>query len=302
MLKRNVTDCFGPRIRELLTTYDWQDISEIRLRIGRPLILRSGAKEYFVGSGGLPTGGIQNAYRASQSDLKETVNMISNYSLYAVQEQLKFGYITVEGGHRAALGGSTVCENGKITCIKNISSVSMRVACERKGCAAEAVKYVIGEPIKNTLIVSPVCGGKTTMLRDMLRILSDGGLTVGISDERGEIAACYEGMPQLDVGERTDVLDCCPKAEGMSMLVRNMSPDIAAADEIGSKEDIRAMREAALSGTAVICTAHGTGFDDIIKRLPEVADFFDVFIILEGRNSPGKIKKILNSRGEALCL
>lgn len=300
MLKTNVTDCFGGRLKGILMAYDWENISEIRVRIGRPLILKRGAEEFFADEKGQPVNKVEKAITVDAGDIGEMLNMLSDYSLYAVQEQLKFGFITVPGGHRAALAGTAVTENGRITTLRNISSISLRIAGERIGCAAEAVKYADGQ--KNVLIVSPVCGGKTTMLRDMLRILSDSGYTVGISDERGEIAACHMGVPQLDVGKRTDVLDCCPKALGMSMLVRTMSPDIVAADEIGSEEDIRAIREAALSGSAVICTAHGTDFDDIKGRLRDNTDIFDTYIFLEGKKSPGKIKVVLDSKGESLCL
>ncbi len=299
MLKKNVTDCFGRRLKGILTAYDWVDINEIRIRTGRPVILKLGGEEVFVDENGRPSENIELAVKAEDADIAEMLNMLSDYSLYAVQEQLKFGFITVPGGHRAALAGTAVTGNGMITTLKNISSVSLRIAGEKIGCASEAVKYTYGS--KNVLIVSPVCGGKTTMLRDMLRILSNDGHTVGISDERGEIAACYMGVPQLDVGVRTDVLDCCPKALGLSMLVRTMSPDIVAADEIGTDEDIRAIREAALSGVSVICTAHGTDLNDIKGRLKDNTDIFDTYIFLEGRKRPGRIKAVFNNEGELLC-
>lgn len=300
MLKTNVVECFGPRLKSLLTAYDWNGINEIRIRAGKPLILKRGAAEYFCDLGGQPIINIESAFRPEKEDIDEIMNMLSDYSLYAVQEQLKFGFITVKGGHRAAVAGNVVTENGNIVTVKNISSISLRIASEKKGCAEKASKFVLDKKLNSTLIVSPVCGGKTTMLRDILRILSDGGYTVGISDERGEIAACYMGIPQLDVGERTDVLDCCPKDKGLSMLVRTMSPDIVAADEIGTSGDIKAIKEAKFSGTAVICTAHGNNMDDIKNRFAETEDIFDRYIFLEGRKYPGKIKEVLNSRGEPI--
>ncbi len=300
MLKTNVTDCFGKRLKDLLISCDCAEANEIRIRIGKPVILRYSGRESFITEDGSLTENIDEAVRANSADISDMVNMLSSYSLYAFQEQIKQGFITVPGGHRAALAGTAVTENEKITALKNISSVSLRIASERIGCAEEALRY-IKEP-QNTLIVSPVCGGKTTMLRDLLRLLSNLGYTVGISDERGEIAACYMGVPQLDMGERTDVLDSCPKALGMSMLVRTMSPDIVAADEIGTEDDIKAIREASLSGSAVVCTAHGADYDDIKKRLGENINIFNVIIFLEGRKNPGKIKSVVNSKGESLCL
>lgn len=301
MLKTNVIDCFNGRLKRLLLENDWNDINEIRIRVGKPLILKSGIKEFFMDADGKQTKDVCNAFRSSKEDIDGILNMLSNYSLYAVQEQLKYGFITVPGGHRAAVAGTVVSENGIITTIKNIGSISLRIASERKGCAKDAVSFADDGGLKNILIVSPVCGGKTTILRDLLRILSNRGYTVGISDERGEIAACYMGVPQLDVGERSDVLDCCPKAKGLSMLIRTMSPDIVSADEIGTAEDMKAVREAALSGSSLICTAHGADMDDIKKRFSESLDIFDRYIFLEGRNNPGKIKTVVDKKGEALC-
>ena len=286
MIKEDVLNCFGERIRNLLLNEDWKDINEIRIRTGRALILRRGAEEIFIDSTGKKTSDLKRAFRAEKTDIEEIMNMISDYSLYAFSSQLKEGFITVPGGH-------------KISTIKNISSVSLRIASEKKGCADQLVKKLFDNGLKNTLIVSPVCGGKTTILRDILRILSDGGKTVGISDERGEIAACYMGIPQLDVGERTDVLDCCPKAEGMSMLIRTMSPDIVAADEIGTKEDMAAIRQAGLCGSSVICTAHGDDMESIKKRFVGT-DMFERYVFLEGRTCPGKVKALYDAGGERL--
>lgn len=299
MIKEDVLNCFGERIRNLLLNEDWKDINEIRIRTGRALILRRGAEEIFIDGTGKKISDLKRAFRAEKTDIEEIMNMISDYSLYAFSSQLKEGFITVPGGHRAAVAGTVVLDKHEISTIKNISSVSLRIASEKKGCAAQLVKKLFDNGLKNTLIVSPVCGGKTTILRDILRILSDGGKTVGISDERGEIAACYMGIPQLDVGERTDVLDCCPKAEGMSMLIRTMSPDIVAADEIGTKEDMAAIRQAGLCGSSVICTAHGDDMESIKKRFAGT-DMFERYVFLEGRTCPGKVKALYDAGGERL--
>ena len=299
MLGLDVLDCFGEKLKFLLQKEDWEGINEIRVRTGSAVILKKGAEEFFMGPGGLRTKDIASAYRADRADVEEMVNMISCYSLYAFSNQLKEGFITVPGGHRAGLAGSAVTDGREIGTIKNISSAALRIASQRKGCASGLVKNIFSDGLKSVLIVSPVCGGKTTMLRDVLRILSDGGYTVGLSDERGEIAACYMGEPQLDIGERTDVLDCCPKAEGLEMLIRAMSPDIAAADEIGSAADIAAIERAALSGAKVICTAHGENMEAVKKKFGN-SDIFERYVFLEGRTSPGKIKEIYDGGGELL--
>lgn len=299
MLNTDVLNCFGEKLKEMLKTEDWQGINEIRLRTGRTLILRRGAEEIFIDSRGRATRDGRIAYRAERNDVESFMNMISDYSLYAFSSQLKEGFITVPGGHRAAVAGTAVTDGNGISTIKNISSVSLRIASERKGCAAWITEKLFKDGLKSVLIVSPVCGGKTTLLRDMLRILSDGGNTVGISDERGEIAACYMGMPQLDVGERTDVLDCCPKAEGMAMLIRTMSPDIVAADEIGTDADLSAMGQAALCGASVICTAHGSDVQSIKSRFMD-RGIFDRYVFLEGRSRPGNIKAVYDGGGDIL--
>ncbi len=303
MLKNTVLDCFGPKMKQILSNNDWKSINEIRLRVGKPLILKSGAEEYYADDYGAKTENEAISYRPDAKDIEEMLNMISDYSLYSVQEQLRSGFITVQGGHRAAFAGRVVTENNKITTIKNIGSVSLRIAEEKKGCGKEAVKYVCENGLKNTIIVSPVCGGKTTMLRDVVRILSNGGITVGMADERGELAACYMGVAQLDVGRRTDVIDNCPKSYAMSMLIRTMSPDLICADEIGTEEDFNAIKEASLCGSAVICTAHGGNISDILKRceMNGADDIFDRYILLEGRKTPGKIIGVFDKKGEQIC-
>ena len=304
MLKNTVLDCFGEKMRKILGGYDWRNINEIRVRAERPVILKSGNNEYFVNNDGQAVFEPQNGYIAEHSDLEQMVNMISDYSLYSVQEQLRKGFITVRGGHRAAFAGSYAVENGQVCTVKNIGSINIRIAGEIKNCADDVLRFFGRGVLKNTLIISPVCGGKTTLLRDMARQLSEDGATVGIADERGEIAACYMGVPQLDVGARTDVIDGCPKADAISMLIRTMSPELICADEIGAEEDFSAMREAALSGAFVICTAHGRDEEDIYKKFgyQRIAEIFDRLIVLEGRNNIGKIKHIANGRGEKICL
>lgn len=303
MLKNTVLDCFGPKMKQILSNNDWKSINEIRLRIGKPMILKSGAAEFYADEYGIKTENEAFSYKPDAKDIEEMLNMISDYSLYSVQEQLRYGFITVQGGHRAAFAGRVVTENNKITTIKNIGSAALRIAEEKIGCGKEAVKYVCEDGLKNTLIVSPVCGGKTTMLRDIIRILSNDGITVGLADERGEIAACYMGVAQLDVGKRTDVIDSCPKAYALSMLIRTMSPDLICADEIGSEEDFRALSQACLCGSAVICTAHGGSIDDVLKRceMNGAENIFERYILLEGRKAPGKIIGVFNKKGERLC-
>lgn len=285
---------------------EFSSMEEIRLRSGKPLIIRRDGKEYFVDNLGGTSAENRNSYIVTAQDILATVTLMSGYSIYAYGEELKSGYITLQGGHRVGICGKTIVEKGVVQTIKNISALNIRVSHELFGCADKAVKYIInGRSIRHTLIVSPPRCGKTTLLRDLVRQISDGikssgfeGLSVGVVDERSEIAGSYMGTAQNDVGIRTDVLDCCPKSEGMIMLIRSMSPEVIAVDEIGKKEDIYAIEEIINAGIKLICTVHGDNITDIINK-PELDNLlkkkiFERIIILSYKNGPGTIDSILD--------
>ena len=205
-------------------------------------------------------------------------------SIYAYKKQLCEGYITIKGGHRVGIAGTAVIENGEIINIKYITSLNFRIARQVLNCSNRIIGQVIdtkNQTIFNTLIVSPPGKGKTTILRDLIRKLSNGmseinfkGKTCGVVDERGEIAAMYRGIPQNDIGIRTDIIDNVSKPKGIKILIRTMAPEIIACDEIGSSEDIQAIEEAMLSGVKGIFTMHGKHIEDVnanrhIKKLIE---------------------------------
>ena len=198
------------------------------------------------------------------------------------------GYITVKGGHRVGITGNCVIESGKVININYISSINFRIARQVFGCSNSILPCVLKlkeNTIFNTLIVSPPGAGKTTLLRDLVRNISNGiekynfkGLNVGLIDERSEIAAMYKGIAQNEVGIRTDVLDNIPKARGMRMLIRSMAPQVIIADEIGTKEDVTAIRKATCLGVKGIFTAHGTSLEDL-KKNKELQDILEDKII-----------------------
>lgn len=282
------------------------NLEEIRLREGRPVSLVTSDGDFFLSPDGRITGDYGTAYRLGRDEMSRTFQLISASSVYAWEEELKNGFLTLRGGHRVGLAGRTVIESGRIRTIKHIAGLNLRLAREVRGAADLVIPFLVhAGGIHHTLILSPPQAGKTTLLRDIIRQISEGvprlgfaGAKVGLVDERSEVAACYEGVPQKDVGPRTDVLDACPKAEGMMLLIRSMSPQVIAADELGRAEDADAVMEAIHSGVAVLTTAHGATVDEIWRR-PAFARLaaFGVFqraIVLGRSSGPGTVEKVLD--------
>lgn len=307
-----------PELRELINESLHAEIGrieEIRLRVDRPLIFRTGEIELTIGKDRKKTSEIAKGIKAKPKDLENCIEIISQSSLYAWEDELKNGYLTIPGGHRIGLVGRAVLEQGAIKTIKEISGLNYRLGRELKGCGDNVIPFLIDkEKICHTLIVSPPQCGKTTLLRDIIRQLSNGaekeylynGVNVGLVDERSEIAGTYCGRPQFDIGVRTDVLDACPKAQGMIMLIRAMSPRVIATDEIGKSEDIEALNQALQSGVSVITTVHGSGFEEISRRavLRELlqAKFFDRIIVLSRRNGAGTLEAVYDGKNQGrLC-
>jgi len=278
-----------------------QGTQEVRLRCDLPLLIRKADKEWFISNAGRLTTLASEAYTVTAQDIAATVEIISDHSLYAFEEELRSGYLTLPGGHRVGVAGRAVVTSGAVRTIKNINSLHIRIAHALPGCAAPLLPFIGGH---HTMILSPPGCGKTTLLRDAARLLSNGGLTIGMVDERSELAGCYRGKPQNDVGIRTDVLDGCPKAQGMLMLLRAMSPHTIVVDELGRREELEAIEDILSAGVRLICTAHGHSLDELAKRpvLKEILakGFIKRFIVLDGKPHAGHVAGIFDENGRRL--
>lgn len=297
---RNILRCFPMRVSKKIDDFFLSEninlnlLEEIRIRINRPILLKIGQEEKKI------------EHIVTSEEILETLQHICDNSIYSYQNQICNGYITMQGGHRVGITGNAVIKDGKVININYVSSLNFRIAKQVLGASNKIIKYIINEEentIYSTLIVSPPGVGKTTILRDLIRKLSNGieqinyrGINIGIVDERGEIAAMYRGVPQNDVGIRTDVLDNVTKALGMTMLIRSMAPKVIVADEIGNKNEVEPIMQAVCSGIKGIFTAHGACIEDIKLNptIRELADngVFERIIFLSDKKEKGEVEKI----------
>lgn len=286
------------KLRKMISKVDESVLDkaeEIRMRVNMPFYIYGEGREHYINRDGITVDWI-NSYKPTKEDINQTLELMSEYSIYAFNEEIIKGYLSLQGGIRVGLVGKTVVENDMVKTIKNISGLNIRISRQVVGCSNILLDYINEGQVYNTLIISPPACGKTTMLRDIVRELSNDGNVIGLVDERSEIAGTYLGNSQLDVGRRTDILDCCPKAIGMKMLLRSMAPDIIVADEIGSVEDIRAIDDVINSGVKLICTVHGSNIEELRQRstLRELIEkkVFERYVVLSKRMGVGTIEGI----------
>lgn len=305
---KNILKVLSSNIRSIVENHMMffeKNAYEIRLRINSPVNIKSLHGNYFLDIDKKSLNIPEAYYTIKKKDIDETISCLTLNSIHAFEKEIKNGYITIEGGHRVGLSGDCIYENDTFKGFKNISSVNIRIAREFKGCSIEYLKYIISVTgnIYNTLIIGPPLSGKTTFIRDISANLADGvkelgfqGYDITVIDERGEISAMYNGVPQMYLGKRSDILAYCMKKEGFTMSIRALSPAIIISDELGSRDDFEIIQYALKSGVKIITTAHGYDMDDIKKNIymKNIIEnnFFDRIITLKNIHKPSSVKQI----------
>lgn len=309
-IKENILIHFPPSLSKCVnnTSPDvLSNLNEIRLRANKA-VTANGGSEYTLAQSGFLTN-VTEPVIASAEDIKTIFYSAVRQSPYAFGEEIKNGYITLKGGHRVGLCGRAVLTGQEIATIKNISSLNIRISKEILSAASEVMPLITKEGrILNTLIISAPSCGKTTVLRDIVRRLSDGigclAHNIAVADERGEIAACANGIAQNDVGSRTDIFDAVGKAQGIMSLIRSMSPMVIATDEVGTYEDAKALRAASLCGVKMLCTAHAYDIEDMLTDKDavkkEICSLFERIVVLKNAIRPGEIKAVYNANYERI--
>jgi stage III sporulation protein AA len=299
-------------LRDAFKALPWDRVYEIRLRANSPVIACISGRNFYVSlRGGLsPTWqSLPEPLTISRTDIDTIIHKASNYSIYAVNEQIKQGFITIHGGVRIGLCGEVVSEKGVISTIKNIGSLNIRIPHQVRGCSYSVLPFIFADerPLK-TLIISPPGAGKTTFLRDLACQVSDkySMLNTLVLDERGEIAASHLGDNHLDVGMATDVMTGCTKQYGFDNGIRSMRPDVIITDEIASREDVEMVRLAARSGVCIFASVHASGIDEI-RAKPNFTDIiteriFDRYIVLAVRDNAGAVVGVYDSNLKLLAM
>lgn len=274
---------------------------EIRLRINRPVTISCPNGIYFVKeNGGIGCLAGRDSVIAEKPDLEESFRILCGNSIYSHETEIRSGYITLRGGHRAGISGTAVFQNRTVSGMKDISSINIRVAREVPGCADKLLDRLRDSLSGGLLLAGPPSSGKTTLLRDIARQLSSGTKgnirKVAIVDERGEIAGTFHGVPQNNIGLCCDVLDGYPKAEGILMAVRSLSPQYIICDELGSEEETRAVEQSLNAGVSIIASIHAGSVKELCRRRQAAAllqtGAFTSAVLLRGSESPGSIEKI----------
>lgn len=281
------------RLRKHLICARLDNVEEIRLRKGRPIMLYGGFSPKYITEKGISEKSSYGMIAVNDEDINEALELICESSLYAVEDRIKNGYVTVDGGHRIGLCGSAVLKDGKIFTIKDISGLNYRISREIYGAGDPVINSIMrDDKVCNTLILSPPGCGKTTLLRDIIRQISYRGIRVSVADERNEISALHKGICGFDLGNSCDVLEGASKEEAMTILLRSMGPEVIATDEIGTAADVAVIKKAMLSGVSVISTIHSDNRQELMKKNKELLNCFECVITLSRKNGAGTIEEV----------
>lgn len=273
------------KVRQAIQHLPLSQIYELRLRANAPVVACVDGRNFPLRS-----------VDVTCEDLENIIHKAAEYAIYAVLDQMVKGFITIRGGVRIGIAGELVMEHGRVVAIKNLSSLCIRVPHEIKNCACSILPYVFGlqRPV-STLLVAPPGAGKTTLLRDLARQIGQKypSLNTLLLDERGELAACYQGEKQLDVGQNCDVITGGTKVFGFENGIRSLRPDVVITDEIATADDVAMLQRAVRSGVVVMASVHAADLGEV-RAKPDLGALveqgvFERYVVLRTGEHAGEI-------------
>ncbi len=292
--RHSIINIMPQTLKRYMYSINLDEAEEIRLILNKPVFIRYPDGDYYITEKGVLCRDSKNGVVIRKKHIDELLEKITKSSLYSVKDEIKNGYITIDNGHRIGICGTAVMTDDKVEFIKDISSMNIRLAGEFIGISDTVIGDIICDGIKNTIIISSPGCGKTTLLRDIIRNISDRGYCVGVADERCEIASMKNGISGFNLGGHTSVLDNCPKAYAMTTLLRSMAPDVIATDELGTDSDVEAVGKIINSGVSIIATAHSRDIKQLTDRdvFKKLLPFFDIAIVLSKRKGVGTVERV----------